>query len=102
MEEKAMTDVDQIKAAVHIIVHGHVQGVGFRSFVQTRALALSLEGWVRNCEDGTVEIWAEGPRSALQRLIQYVQKGPRSGLVTHLTVDWSMPLETYDGFFIRW
>ncbi len=97
-----MTEVDNTKTAVHIIVHGYVQGVGFRSFVQSRALALGLVGWVRNCDDGTVEIWAEGPRDALERLTRQVYGGPRSGLVSHLDVSWHAPQETFSGFHIRW
>ena len=97
-----MTDVNQAKAAVHIIVHGHVQGVGFRSFVHMRALPLHIAGWVRNCADGTVEIWAEGPRDKLERLAQQVQKGPRYGLVSRLDVDWQQPENLLRDFHIRW
>lgn len=97
-----MTDVDHAKAAVHIIVHGQVQGVGFRSFVQARALALGSVGWVRNRDEGTVEIWAEGSRDTLQRLIQQVQRGPRYGLVSHLDTNWHAPKDTFGGFNIRW
>ncbi|HOU13915.1 MAG TPA: acylphosphatase [Anaerolineae bacterium] len=97
-----MTDVDRAKAAVHIIVHGEVQGVGFRSFVQARALALGVVGWVRNRDEGTVEIWAEGPRDTLQRLTQHVQNGPRYGLVSHLDINWYAAKDTYGGFNIRW
>lgn len=97
-----MTDVDNLKVAVHITVYGQVQGVGFRSFVQSRALALGVVGWVRNRDEGTVEIWAEGPRDILQRLTQQVQKGPRYGLVTHLGIDWHTPQDTFGEFNIRW
>ncbi|HQE93548.1 MAG TPA: acylphosphatase [Anaerolineae bacterium] len=97
-----MTEGDNAQTAVHIVVHGEVQGVGFRSFVQARALALNIGGWVRNCEEGTVEIWAEGPHDTLQRLIQEVQRGPRHGLVSHLDIEWVPPQNTLGGFHIRW
>lgn len=97
-----MTDVDYAIIAVHIIVHGYVQGVGFRSFVQMQALPLDISGWVRNCADGTVEIWAEGPRPKLERLAQQVQKGPRHGSVNHLDIDWQPPKDLVRGFHIRW
>ena len=97
-----MTDVSQSKTAIHIIVYGHVQGVGFRSFVQMRALPLEIAGWVRNCADGTVEIWAEGPRNKLERLAQQVQKGPRHGSVDHLDINWQQPKDLLRGFHIRW
>jgi len=95
-------DVNQSETAVHIIVHGHVQGVGFRSFVQIRALPLEIAGWVRNCADGTVEIWAEGPRNKLERLAQQVQKGPHHGSVDRLDIDWQQPKNLLRGFHIRW
>ena len=44
----------------HIVVHGRVQGVGFRAFVEHEALKRGLEGWVRNCRDGTVEAVFKG------------------------------------------
>ncbi|MFB4163701.1 acylphosphatase [Alteribacillus sp. JSM 102045] len=43
-----------------IVVHGTVQGVGFRNFVQTEAKKLGIKGWVRNKADGSVEVAAEG------------------------------------------
>ena len=43
------------RKAIHVIVRGRVQGVGFRAFVEHRALSCGVEGWVRNRRDGTVE-----------------------------------------------
>ncbi len=97
-----MTDVNHSITAVHIIVHGYVQGVGFRSFVQMQALPLEIAGWVRNRADGTVEIWAEGSRHKLERLVQQVQRGPRHGSVNHLDIDWQQPKDFLSGFHIRW
>jgi len=97
-----MTDVKHTRSAVHAIVYGHVQGVGFRSFVYMQALPLNVTGWVRNRADGTVEVWAEGPHKTLERLIQKIQKGPRYGLVSHLDVDWPQPTNLLGGFHIRW
>ena len=47
---------------VRVEVRGRVQGVGFRAYVVRRSRALSLTGWVRNREDGSVEVEAEGFR----------------------------------------
>ena len=44
----------------HVIVHGEVQGVGFRWFAKKLADSLGISGWTRNLEDGTVELEAEG------------------------------------------
>lgn len=61
---------------LHALVRGHVQGVGFRWFVRQRARELGLRGWVRNRSDGTVEVEAEGERSALERLRGSLAAGP--------------------------
>lgn len=55
-----------------IIVNGRVQGVGFRYFVQMEADKRKLAGWVKNRDDGRVEILAEGPENALQSFVEAV------------------------------
>jgi acylphosphatase len=66
------------------IVRGHVQGVGFRWFVERSALRLGLTGWVRNREDRTVEVVAEGPPEVLDRLAAALQEGPPGARVEHV------------------
>ena len=61
---------------LHAIVHGRVQGVNFRYYTQQRAMDLGLDGTVANRADGTVEVFAEGPRSALDALLQFLREGP--------------------------
>ena len=58
-------------------VRGRVQGVGFRNFVQREATALKLAGWVRNLDDGRVEVFAQGPAAALDALQGRLWQGPR-------------------------
>ncbi|TMG57453.1 MAG: acylphosphatase, partial [Chloroflexi bacterium] len=53
---------------LHAVVRGDVQGVGFRYYVQRKARQLGLPGWVRNNDDGSVELVAEGERDALEQL----------------------------------
>src|SRR5207244_12904415 len=62
---------------LHAIVRGDVQGVGFRYFVQRKAQQLGLRGWVRNNDDGTVELVAEGGRGELEQLKRALEEGPR-------------------------
>ncbi len=69
---------------LHVIVHGRVQGVGFRWFVRTEARRLGLAGWVRNLPDGTVEMRASGIAQFLAALEQAIQHGPESAAVTKL------------------
>jgi acylphosphatase len=54
-----------------------VQGVGFRYFVQHTATALGLDGWVRNLDDGSVEVYASGTAEELDALAGALYKGPR-------------------------
>jgi acylphosphatase len=85
-----MTARDGISAmalkAKHIVVHGRVQGVGFRYFVQNTASRLGLAGNVRNCEDGTVEILVEGDARSLSAFIKEVERGPALSRVTRTDV----------------
>ena len=63
----------------HIIVHGRVQGVGFRAFVEVEALTRGLEGWVRNRSDGSVEAVFAGEEDAVAAMIEACQRGPSFG-----------------------
>ncbi len=56
---------------------GRVQGVGFRAFVQHVGSALGVRGWARNCDDGSVEVYATGSPEQLSELAGYLWKGPR-------------------------
>jgi acylphosphatase len=72
-----------------LVVTGRVQGVGFRWYVQHEAAGLDLGGEVRNRHDGAVEVEAEGPRPALERLLALVRHGPPGARVTQVDVRWS-------------
>lgn len=63
-------------------VTGRVQGVGFRYATQREATILGLKGWVRNCENGDVELLASGSRDAIDHLTQWLETGPRYAVVT--------------------
>lgn len=83
---------------LHAIVRGDVQGVGFRYFVQRRADQLGLRGWVRNNDDGTVEVVAEGGRSDLEQLKHALEEGPRMAHVDHVEAQWSTATGGLDRF----
>ena len=74
---------------LHLVVHGRVQGVGFRFVVRMNARLLALRGWVRNRADGTVEVCAEGPEADLVRLRAEVARGPSHAQVTRVEEEWS-------------
>ena len=61
---------------LHATVFGQVQGVSFRFYTRDTATELGLTGWVANRFDGSVEVVAEGPRSALDQLMEFLQQGP--------------------------
>jgi acylphosphatase len=65
----------------HYLVKGRVQGVGFRWFVQREAAELGLRGWVRNTDDGHVEIIAAGEPAILAELKAELHKGSRGSRV---------------------
>jgi acylphosphatase len=69
-----------------IIVHGRVQGVGFRYHVYQQALRIGIHGWVKNLPDGTVEIDAEGPSSRMKQFVEAVKRGSPVSKVTHLDI----------------
>jgi acylphosphatase len=68
--------------AVRLVVHGRVQGVGFRWFVREAARQAGLAGWVRNNPDGSVELVAAGDAEALESLRRAVEAGPPGATVT--------------------
>jgi acylphosphatase len=66
---------------LHFLIQGRVQGVGFRWFVHREASELELRGWVRNTEDGDVEVVATGSVEDLSELRASLKKGPRGSRV---------------------
>ena len=84
--------------AVHVVVTGRVQGVGFRAFVLRRAAEHPLAGWVRNRPDGDVECEAHGPPGALERFVEALRAGPVSARVERVDVRWFDAAEAPQGF----
>ncbi len=66
---------------LHFLIQGRVQGVGFRWFVHREASELGLRGWVRNTEDGDVEVVASGEPDDLAELRASLKRGPRGSRV---------------------
>jgi acylphosphatase len=82
-------------------VKGHVQGVGFRFFVQHHAEALGLDGWVKNLPDGGVEVQASGEPQALDRFEALLSKGPPGAYVEHVAVSRGEGEADGSGFSVR-
>jgi acylphosphatase len=69
---------------LHFLIQGRVQGVGFRWFVQREASELNIRGWVRNTEEGDVEVVAAGEAADLDELRSSLKRGPRGSRVDRL------------------
>ena len=87
---------------LYAIVHGRVQGVGFRYSAQDKARSLGLVGFVRNRYNGTVEVVAEGSHAALQHFLSWLRRGPNLALVTRIEEDWDQrPTGGFSRFKVR-
>jgi acylphosphatase len=86
--------------ARRVVVSGHVQGVFFRDRTRREAHAHGVAGWVRNCSDGTVEAWFEGPAEAVAALVHWARHGPRHATVYEVRVQEAEPAGL-GGFEIR-
>jgi acylphosphatase len=73
--------------ARRVVVHGSVQGVFFRETTRRRAESRGVTGWVRNCDDGTVEAWFEGEPGAVEALVDFTREGPRGAQVDRVDVE---------------
>ncbi|HEY9880757.1 MAG TPA: acylphosphatase [Leptolyngbyaceae cyanobacterium] len=72
--------------SMRAIVHGRVQGVGFRYYTQQEALRLGVTGYVRNLPNDTVEIVVEGADSQVDALLAWAHQGPPTALVTQVEI----------------
>lgn len=85
-----------------IYVRGEVQGVGFRWWTRSQALALGLTGSARNLPDGRVEVVAQGPGDAVDRLVALLEEAPsstgRPGRVGGVVTQWGRARPGVEGF----
>lgn len=72
--------------AVHVLIRGRVQGVGFRDWVARKAANLELDGWVRNLSDGHVEAVFSGNIGAVLHILEHCRKGPSLSRVDDVEV----------------
>jgi acylphosphatase len=84
------------------LVRGVVQGVGYRMFALRKARDYRVAGYVRNLDDGNVEVVAEGDKGLLLDFIGELRIGPEAGRVTAADVEWSDQPAEYEGFVIAY
>lgn len=68
----------------HLLIHGRVQGVGFRAWAQDTAEGFGVEGWVRNRRGGEVEMVIAGPPQAVAAMVEACRQGPSFAHVTRI------------------
>lgn len=86
--------------AIRATIRGAVQGVGFRDATQHRARELGATGWVRNGDDGTVLVHAEGDEEAIATFVRFLHEGPATARVAAVDVD-PAAVEGHEQFAIR-
>ena len=82
------------------LISGRVQGVGFRWFVEREAAIIGVRGWVRNCENGDVEVMATGTGEQHHSLRRRLQQGPRAARVDRVD-EWPAPFLESPSFRIE-
>ena len=86
---------------LHAFIDGQVQGVGFRWNTQQQADRMQITGWVRNLDDGRVEIVADSEKEEmLTRFLAWLRHGPRGAAVANLDYEFSDADEEFDHFSI--
>ena len=80
-------------------VHGLVQGVFFRKHTKEKAGEFNVSGYVRNCEDGSVEVFAEGDELQVRLFIEWCHIGPRGARVSKVDIH-EQPLKNSRDFII--
>ena len=85
---------------IHLVVRGRVQGVYFRASAQREARGLGLTGWVKNRNDGAVELVAEGEEDQVKDFLAWAQHGPSTARVDKAETRWRSYTGEYPDFRI--
>lgn len=96
-----MAKTEPDKARVHLTVSGRVQGVFYRAATREKAASMDVTGWVRNLDDGRVEIVAEGIRADLEELAAWCQEGPPRADVASVAASWGEATGEFTAFEIE-
>lgn len=84
----------------HCVIRGKVQMVGFRDFALKMAKVYDLTGWVKNNDDGTVEILIQGLPDDLKACIEAFNAGPPLASVESVAAEWRTPKKQLDDFVV--
>jgi acylphosphatase len=75
------------KKTLRLVIHGRVQGVFFRDSIRREAQNLSVAGWVRNRNDGTVEAAVQGEPAAVDAIVRWARRGPDRAQVERVEIE---------------
>lgn len=93
-----MSGAGEERRAIHLLIDGRVQGVGFRWFARKAARELGLTGKVRNLPDGRVEVHAAGPAESLALLVGRLREGPPASRVTSIQEEELADVPAWESF----
>ena len=86
--------------AFYALIQGRVQGVGFRYSAAREAHRLNIKGWVRNTDEGDVEVWAEGDPEKQKLFFEWLHRGPQLSRIDSVKKEHVEPVG-YGDFNIR-
>lgn len=75
-----------MKKSVRLYIDGTVQGVFFRAFIKEQAEKTNVKGFVRNLEDGRIEVFLEGDSDSVNRMIEVCKKGPKHAQIRNVEI----------------
>jgi acylphosphatase len=78
---KSTFSLDYMKKSIRLYIDGTVQGVFFQSFVKQNAEKLNIKGFIRNLEDGRIEVFLEGDVDSMKKMIELCNKGPKHSVI---------------------
>lgn len=88
--------------AAHVHFSGTVQGVGFRYSCRRIAMGFDVTGWVKNLDDGRVEMWVQGDPGEVAEFLKAVDESHLKGLINKAVVDWTAAQQGLTGFSISY
>jgi len=91
-----------VQKRIHIFVTGRVQGVFFRQSTRVMAIRNNVNGWVRNIDDGRVEIVAEGETQNIDNLVTWCKTGPANSRVDEFELSEEDSTSEFENFEVRY
>ena len=91
-----------VQKRVHMFVNGRVQGVFFRQATKVIAIKNNVTGWVRNLDDGRVEILIEGDDKCIDSVIAWCDCGPANSRVDDIQINNENYLGSFENFEVRY